>query len=475
MSLKQQVVSGVKWTSLSRIAIMIIQILQISILARYLSSSDFGQMSIAMVIIGFGRMFSDMGISNAIIYKQETSDRQLSSLYWLNIFSGVILFLVVSGFSPLIARFYNEPELTELIIILSTTFIIIAIGNQYRILFQKVLNFNLMSKIEITAALGGFIVSIASAVKGMGVYALVYGTLASAIISSTLFFFYGLRVHRPSLVYNYQEIKEYIGFGVYQMGGNTFNFFSTQLDAILIGKLLGMDALGVYSIVKQLVMRPSKIINPIITKVAFPLMAKVQDDMGQLKTIYLKIIRAVASINIPVYIAIAILAEPIIMIMFGEKWRAGIPVLSILSVYAMFRANGNPVGSLLMATGRVDLNLYFNAFVFFAIPIIVFTGSKFGITGVAWSLTLFQISLTIPGWYFMIRNTCGAGFTEYYRQIAIPLILGLLSGSIAYFGLLVSDNYILQVVVVGTIGLLSYALLTVYFNKNFMIILKIFK
>ncbi len=472
MSLKQKAISGVKWTSLSSIIIAIVQILQISILARYLSASDFGLMAIVMVVIGFSRIFADLGISNAIIYKQETSNRQLSSLYWLNIFSGIVLFLIIAGFSPLVAKFYNEPRLTELLIVLASTFIIVAIGNQYRILFQKEMRFDFMSKIEITAALGAFVVAIASAMKGLGVYALVYGSLTSAILSSGLFFFYGLRIHKPSLVYNYQEIKEYVGFGMYQMGGNSLNYFNMQIDTILIGKLLGTEALGVYSVVKQLIMRPAQIINPIINKVTFPVMAKVQDDITQLKNIYLKTISAVASINFPIYIAMIILAEPIIMILFGEKWRAGIPILQILSIYAMLRAYGNPVGSLLMATGRVDLNLWLNAFVFVCIPFVVYTGSKFGLNGVAWSLSLFQLSLTIPGWYFFVKKLCGAGFREYYKQIVTPLMLALLAGSAAFMGLAISENYIVQVLAVSIIGITVYSLLSIYFNQNFINMLK---
>lgn len=475
MTLKQKAISGVKWTTISSMTVMIVQILQISILARYLTSSDFGLMAMVMVVIGFSKIFSDMGISNAIIYKQNSTDRQLSSLYWLNIFSGIVLFLIVSSISPLVAKFYNEPKLTELLIVLSLTFIIIAIGNQYRILFQKELQFNLMAKIEIAASISALIVATVSAVTGLGVYALVYATLTSASVSSTFYLFKGLRVHKPSFVYKHDEIKEYIGFGMYQMGGNAFNYFNTQLDVILIGKLLGADELGVYSIVKQLIMRPARVINPIINKVTFPVMAKVQDDLEQLKNIYLKTVNYVASVNFPIFISFIILAEPIVIIMFGEKWRAGIPIMQILAIYAMIRAYGNPAGALLTAVGRVDLNLWINAFVFVLLPIVVFIGSKFGLIGVASSLALFQFSLTIPGWYLFVKKTCGAGFVEYFKQIIIPFMLTLISGSVAYIGLLLSEIYILQILAVSVIGLTVYVLLSIYLNRNVISMLKAFK
>lgn len=487
-NIKQKAISGIKWTSLSSGIIALVQIAQVSILARLLSPSDFGLMAIVMVVIGFSRIFSDMGISNAIIHKQNTSHRQLSSLYWLNIVSGLTLFLIISALSPLIALFYKEPKLTELLIILATSFIIIAIGNQYRVLFQKELRFNMMAKIEMTAAFGAFYVAVLSAIKDFGVYALVYASLTNAVISSGLFLFLGLREHKPSFVFKYNEIKEYVGFGMYQMGDSTLNYFNSEFDVILIGRLLGTEALGVYSIVKQLVMRPAQIINPIITRVTFPVMAKVQDDNEQLKKIYLKTINYLASVNFPIYITIAVLAEPIVMIMFGKTWQQGIPILQILSIYAMVRSTGNPIGSLVMAKGRVNLSFFWNLSLFIFIPLVIWFGSDFGLIGIASSLLLLQITLTIPGWYFMVRKLCRAGFLEYYKQILSPLFLSGISavaGLIIYslIGKLISNfimeiefnqvsNYFIHIVSFILISGTFYIILSKYLNHGFVSILK---
>jgi len=426
-TIKQKAISGIKWTSLSSVVIALIQIAQVSILARLLSPSDFGLMAIVMVVIGFSRIFSDMGISNAIIHKQNTTHRQLSSLYWLNIASGLTVFFIITTCSPLIALFYKEPKLTELLIILATSFIMLGIGNQYRVLFQKELQFNLMAKIEIASAFGAFSIAILSALKGLGVYTLAYASLTNTIISSSLFLFFGLRVHKPSLVFNYNEIKDYIGFGLYQMGDSTLNYFNAEFDVILIGRLLGPESLGIYSIVKQLVMRPAQIINPIITRVTFPIMAKVQDDDEQLKKIYLKTIHYLASVNFPIYITMAILSDPIVMIMFGQTWREGIPILQILSIYAMLRSTGNPIGTLVMAKGRMRLSFYWNLSLFLFIPLVVWYGSRFGITGVASSLLLLQAFLIIPIWFFIVRRLCYSGFLEYYKQMLTPLLFSVLS------------------------------------------------
>jgi O-antigen/teichoic acid export membrane protein len=466
--IKKKVLSGVKWTALSNIVLSILQMLQVSILARFLSPNDFGLMAIVMVIIGFSRIFSDMGISNAIIHYQNTSHEQLSSLYWLNIFSGIVLFLLISLFSPLIAQFYEEPELVNLLVLLGSIFIVLAIGNQYRILLQKELLFNLMAKIEMSATLSAFIIAIICAVSGLGVYSLAYATLANALISTSLYLFIGLRKHKPSFVYNHHSIEKYINFGLFQMGENILNFFNAQFDVILIGKLLGIEILGIYSVMKQLVMKPAGIVNPIINRVAFPVMAKVQNDDLILQKIYLKIINAISSINFPIYISIVILAEPIVLIMFGNEFKAGIPILQVLSIYAMFRSTSNPIGSLLMAKGRVDIGFYWNALLFVFIPLTIFIGSGFGILGVSYALLFLQVFLMIPSWFFVVKRLCGVSFISFFSQIFIPLILSLIAASIAMTisSIILSES--MKIMAVLLIGFLSYIFLSILFNKEFI-------
>ena len=116
MSLKHKALSGVKWTTLSAVIVSIFQITQLAVLARFLEPSDFGLMALVMIVIGFSQAFLDMGISNAIIHKQNISDQQLSTLYWLNVLAGITLFVVIYVISPFISDFYNEPELTKLIV-----------------------------------------------------------------------------------------------------------------------------------------------------------------------------------------------------------------------------------------------------------------------------------------------------------------------------------------------------------------------
>jgi len=475
MSLKQKAIKGIKWTAISSITIAIISIIQLSILTHYLSPKDYGLMAISMVIIGFSRIFSDIGISNAIIHKQNISHQQLSSLYWLNIISGITLFLIIALFSPFIATFYNQPQIKELLILVSFSFIILAFGNQFKIIFQKKLKFNIIAKIEVMATISAFIVAISLAMNNFGVYALVWATLISALVSSSLFIFNGLKYHKPSLYFNHKEIKSFISFGLFQIGENVLNYFSSQFDIILIGKLLGTEALGVYSVAKNLAMRPSQVTNPIITRVTFPIMSLAQDDIEQLKNIYLKTINYLASINFFIYIFMAILAEPIVSILFGDKWHGLAEIFQILCLYAMVRSIGNPIGSLQLAKGRADMGFYWDLGVFVFFPIAIYIGSFYGLIGISYGMLIVMVLQILLMWYFMVKPLCGAGFIEYFKQIILPLAIVFIVVFISSIVLLLHLKAMWTILLIGIIGVSLYIVLVKKYNADFFYTLKGFK
>lgn len=469
MSLKVKALAGVKWTGLSTIVVAVLQLSQLAVLARYLAPSDFGLMAIVSVVIGFSALFMDMGISSAIIHKQDITKNQLSSLYWLNICAGILLALIVYMSAPFIALFYDEILLSDLIRLLALTFIFSSIGNQYRILYQKELFFNKLAKVEIISSLIAFVVAVLCAMKGFGVYSLVYAALTKVVSANAIFFIRGIKKHKPKFHYNYSEIKGMIGFGLFQMGERSINYFNSQFDTILIGKLLGTESLGIYTIAKTLVMRPAQIINPIITKVTFPIMARVQNDEPQLRNIYLKTINYLCSINIPIYIALAVLAEPLVSLLFGENWGEAIVLVQILSVYYILRSIGNPIGSLQLAKGRADLGFYWNSLLFVFYPISIYLGSFYGVEGIAYSLVLLSILFTIPNWCFMVRPLCGASFLGYFKMIFVPFLIAITSSLVAFFivqYIAEGQNIILNALFFMVISFLCNLFGFVYVNKR---------
>lgn len=417
MSLKGQVILGLKWTSFATICIAITAILKISILARLLEKSDFGLMALVTFVMGFMNLFSDMGLSTAILHKQHISKKAYASLYWFNIALCVILYMLLLLVTPIISTFYNEPELNDLIPLLGLNLIISGIGIQFKTIETKNLVFKGISIIDIIAATISLIVAIWLAVNDYGVLSLVYSALVQYFISNLLFLIIGIRKYGLLFHFKLDETIPFLKIGIYQVGGQIANYFNRDLDILLIGKFFSTEILGGYSLAKQLVFRPAQIINPVLVKVASPALAKFQNDINSLKQNYLKLIKIVASINIPVYLVIILFAPFVVHIMYGSGFDNIVILVRILSVYMIFRAIGNPIGSLVIATGRTDLEFYWNILNLFIMPLFIYVGAKYGIVEVAYSLVVAASVLFIPSWRLLTYKMTGATLKEYVTAI----------------------------------------------------------
>ncbi len=421
MSVNEKAIKGVKWTTLSTVLLTLCTLLKISILARLLDKSDFGLMAIITFVMGFVDLFMDMGISIAILHKQKISKNEYSSLYWINIFLSIVVYLIILAITPLIAIFYKEDILNILIPLTGFSILIVAIGRQYKTILQKDLNFKKIAIIEISAAVISLIFAIILALKGFGIYSLIYSLLINYTLSNFTFLLLGFRSHPVRFHFKYRETKSFLKIGIFQVGSQIVNYCNRDLDVLLIGKFFGPEILGGYSLAKQLVFRPAQIINPILTQVATPTLAKMQNDLMVLKINYLKLINLVSSINFIAYLAIFVFAPYLVQIFYGDDYSLIVPIVRILCFYMYIRALGNPIGSLVVATGKTYLEFYWNVFTLAIMPILIFLGAQRSVEWVAICISLGMFLLIIPNWYFLVRKMIPVSLNEFIVSL-VPKI-----------------------------------------------------
>lgn len=415
MSTKKKAIAAVKWTTLANMVTAISAILKMSILARFLDKDDFGLMAIITFVLGLMTLFMNMGLSSAILHKQDITREQYSSLYWINFTFSIVLFLVLVLVTPLISTFYEEPELNELIPIMGTALIFSAIGRQFKTIEEKELNFKYVGINEIVTSVVTLIFAVILAVAGYGVYALVLGALAKFVLSNIWYFLAGIRKNSIRFYFNYAEIEHFVSIGLYQVGGQVTNYATRNLDILLLGKLFGTETLGAYNLAKQLVFRPAMIINPILTRVAAPMLAKFQSEIEKLRSNYLYLIKLVASINFPIYLIILIFAPWVVILFYGRGYEDIVILVRILSVYMMVRAVGNPIGSLLIATGRTDLDFGWSIFSLIVMSISIYIGSQFSIVMVTIFMTVTMILLFVPQWWYLSRRVIDVDLWTYTK------------------------------------------------------------
>jgi len=440
--------------------------LQVAILARLLGPADFGMMALATAVIVFAQIFTDMGVSNAIVHHQQVSQEELSSLYWLNVLAGGGMMLLLMLSSPFVAWFYNTPSLKPLLAIVSINFLVIAIGQQLRVMAEKELRFAELARIELTAAIFGFGVAVTWAFIWPSVFALVAGMIASTMMTMVLSWRNLANGWRPMMRLRLGEIRHFLGFGGYTMANNLVNTFNMQADIFIGGRFLSVQALGVYSLPRDLSLRVAGVINPIVTRVGLPVMARVQNNQALLKSVYLKTLRMTASVNFPVYMAMAIFAPEFVALLFGAQWSDAVPLLRILALWGLLRSTGNPAGSLIFAVGRADLAFKWNLTLLLMVSPLLWVGAQYGNQGIALALLAMAVVFAVPGWYVLVRPLCGAGFIEYFKQLLIPLMVALLSSTIAYVAVWPFSDLGVRLGLGLSIGGLGYLILSRLLNRT---------
>jgi PST family polysaccharide transporter/teichuronic acid exporter len=467
MDLKTKTYKGARWTTLASLSNAVVQFLRIAILARLLDKSDFGLMAIVSMIMGFMGLFSDMGISSAILHRQKISTYEYSSLYWFNFFVNTLLFVFICLVSILVASFYNESRLTVLIPLMGVNLFFTSFGRQYAVVAQKELYFRFISTAEILTSIASIVPAVVLAIYGFGVYSLIYSALFASACSNVCFFVRFRKTHGISARCKLPEVKPFLKIGLYQTGGQILNYFNTQFDVILIGKLLGTDALGIYNLVKNLAMRPAQIINPIITKLSAPVLSKMQSDPEMLKNNYLKIIKILSCINFPVHFLIAILSLPIISVVYDMNDPVMAMMLSVMSFYYMLRSVGNPVGGLVVAKGRTDIEFYWNAGMVIVFPFFVYLGCIHSLSGAVIAQLSIMVLSYVPGWFFMIRKLIGVSLKNYTLQMSPFLLYSILA---SLFTFLFQKSYSSSSIVILFIGsiffVMCYVLCIRFFNKE---------
>jgi O-antigen/teichoic acid export membrane protein len=466
VNLRDQALSGVRWTSTSTLIRVSVQVVQLLVLARLLPPADFGNMSVVLAVIAFLQMFADLGVGNAIIHARQISAVQLSSLYWTNVAMGVVLALAVALASPALAAFYGEPVLQPLLALAALSLLAGCLWQQLRVVAEKEMRFARVAWLEIAASVAALPVSVAMAIAGAGVYALLGGVLASAAVGAILAWPMLAGTWRPQLQLRLGEIREFLRFGLYMMGNNLANTLNLSLDVLLGARLLGPQPIGLYSVSKNLCLQVTMAINPVITRVSLPLMARLQEDDLLLKNVYLNVMRMTASANSPIFVAIAFFAAEIVHLVLGPQWDAAIPLLQILAGWALLRATGNPVGTLLMARGRADLSFQWNVAWLPIFALAAWLGSRFGASGLAAAIGALGILGLVPNWYFLVKPLCGARFGEYFREIGIPLALSLAAGLAALAAAAPFSGDVTRLSVGVGCGAVAYLALSRYFNPS---------
>jgi O-antigen/teichoic acid export membrane protein len=466
VSLRNSTFSASRWTAASTVLVAAIQILQTSVLARILLPGEFGLMAIAAAAVAVLSLVVDLGLSQALIHYDDVPPSHRSSIFWLNMLLAFVLMAALSLAAPAIARLYHSDALAPLLCWTSLVFPLAAAGQQLRALAAKALRFDVLARIEILAAVCACACAIVAALLHAGVYALAVAVLANAAIGSLLAWLLLPHEFRPGWHLRPSETRRYLHFGGYLVGESIANAFHRNADVFAGGLVVGANAMGVYSVPRDLSLRVATGINSIVTRVGFPVMAQVKHDRARLKSIYLQTLRMTASVNFPAYVAMGLFAKEIVALLYGPQWREAAMYLQVLAAWGLIRSTGNPVGSLIYATGRTRRAFWWNIAMLLLLPLLYWIGAYgYGLPGLAATAVILQAIIVIPVWYLLVRPCCGATLAEYLTQFGAPLLCALAAGAVAWLGAHNLPHGTLRLAVGGILGAIVYLALSWPLNR----------
>lgn len=469
MNLRAAAFSSTRWTTASTVLRALIQFLQIIVLARLLAPADFGLMAMAGAAAAVASMLTDLGVSSALMHFPRPDRPTLSTIYWLNLSVACLLAILFALCAWPIALVYGHAELLPILLCMSLSFPIGAAGHLFRVLAEKDLRFRLLALQEITAALLGFMLAIVLALQGVGVYALVGAMLLSAATSSALAWLHLSDGNRPTMAFSFSRAKPFLTFGLHRVGDGLWNTLRMQADIFIAGIHASPAALALYATPRDQCLRiANTLVNPVVTRVGLPVMARLQTDSNALREVYLITLRMTASLNAPIYMLIALFPESIVSLLLGNQWDAAAPYFRLFAIWGLIRSTGNPSGSLIYAVGMARRAHLWNLLLLIGtVPILWLAAQQGGILTLAWTMLVLQAAIFVLAWRYLIRPACGANFTEYIASILPPLLAGLLSASTA---LAVSHSLPQAWQLVAGAGVMaaSYVLVSWWLNRTWL-------
>ena len=467
MNLDQDAVSSFNWVGLSTVVNAFVQLAQVALLARFLTSTEFGMMALIQIVVTFSTFFLDMGFSNAVIQKQDVTHRQLTGLYWLNIAVGIITFLAIYSLSPFIAIVFDSQSISSLIKVAAASFLIVPFGQLYRVILQKELKFRMLAVTDMIATGAALLCSLALALQGYGVYSLVLAMLLNNAVITIGCMLVGVRHFVPSGPFSLDDLRSFYGFGLFQTGEKVINYFGAQVDKLIIGRYLGMDALGLYNMAWNIIIFPILRINPVFTQVAFPIFSKIQNMPEQLNRYYGKMLSMIMLINFPLMAGLFLSADEIVRLFYGPGWERTAPIIRILAAAGLLKSFANPGWTVILAKGRADVGFYLNIVWVFLIGAISYPAARSGsLNAVAYGQTAATLLIGLA-WHSLVIKYGEISYRSFLPSILKTALMTAGMSFVVYLlGHLVELSTIQSLVTKIMIGLLTYGSLLFYFDRE---------
>ncbi|MFP4598962.1 MAG: lipopolysaccharide biosynthesis protein [Persicimonas sp.] len=449
-----KIVSSGKWVGGLRIAQKILGFAKNIILARLLAPDDFGLFGVAVLILTGFETLSKVGVKAAVIQAEEVDELFLHTAYWLKIARGALIGLTAFLVAPLVAQFFGEPQAADLVRVLALTAFIGSFSSIGTALLQKEFDFrrhSLYRFIRIATLVG---TSIIFAFILQNAWALVWGILAEKIVSVVVSFFF--HPYRPRFRFDWSRAKSIFDFGVWLFLAGLVQYASLNLDDIMLGRWAGAAALGLYQMAFVVGNIIAQEFSGVIERVMFPAFAEIQGDRERTRRVFEQLFTVTATIIVPSAVGLAVVSPEFVTVVFDDKWLPMIPLVTILSFSAAFRALSSVQTTLFVGVGKPNL-MFYGTFVRSIVLVLVLYPLFLLLEaeGIALAAALSTLS-ALCFYYIYIRRILGPEERLLTRLLPSVLASGVMAGVLIGLKQVVSATAVIQLPLLITCGVVIY-------------------
>jgi O-antigen/teichoic acid export membrane protein len=389
------------------------------ILARLLTPSDYGIVGMVAIVLNFASMFQYLGLAGATVQWPEINHRQVSTLFWLNIGLSTAIALLMAAGSPVIAWFFQEPRVIAVTIGYSLSVFVTGLWIQHEAILTRQMRFDVLVAVDIAALVIGLIVTVIVALRGFGYWALVYNQLTITLVQAISYWF--ICKWRPGLPSWGSGIRPMLRFGGHFTGTNLMSFFSRNMDNILIGRVWGVEQLGLYSRSYQLLMLPIQQIYSPISSVTLPALSRLVNSPNDYRKAYLRIVEKIAMITMPGVTLMCVCSDWLVLFVLGPQWSETARIFTFLGLAAFVQPVSRTFYWLLSTQLRTREMFVWSVIAAALAVMSIVAGLPWGAVGVAASYAITDLFIQTPLLLWLVGRKGPVGARHIYKTLAPPV------------------------------------------------------
>lgn len=477
-SFQLKIVNSVSWLVLFRFISQTASWVATIYIARVLLPEDYGLMGMAVLITGYAEIFAEMGLGSAIIQRKEVTDKELSTLFVFSVVLGVLLAVLCVPIAHLTAFMMNDPRLIPITSSVAFIFLLSSIRIVPFNLLRKEVKFKQLGIVEIYSTIISVVLMVIMAKSGYGVWTLVWGRIIKTG-THTAFTFLSCQWW-PKFHFAFKELKGYLSFGSVVMFGSTVFYIYSSIAIFFAGRAWPASMVGLYDFGKELATIPSSKILPLVREVSFPVFARLKDDsMSEFNRFFTRVTKIMAFVFFPVYIAGALLAHELVLVMLDKKWENVTGVFIYFCIFQLIVVLTKINGDCFLAKGKPKYELYFYSILTIVLGFGYWLSAPGGM--VPFLSVRFIISIiAFTIWQIFTLKKIGISWSVFYNSLKTPLYATVFMAAVILISkkllYMVTENMIIVLLVSSIAAGAVYLLSCHYLEKEFYtVVLDYFK